>query len=342
MYGTARIRALENRIVGREKLNALMEARGREEILARLAEYGVLSKEGNPPLGGQAGDKAGETFSQTVEEALNRLLRAAYQDVEEAAPEGRVFIWFRYPYDCNNLKLAIKCRIRGIPEAEVRQMLFDFGTVPPDGVLAAVREGDFRSFPEAMAAGATAAEEAYAKSRDPRQIDTTLDKACYRDMLTAAGESGDPTLLSWLKAKIDLLNAVICLRMRRMGQSDAGRSFLGESLLPGGDLPLSFFTQAYEAGEAALWEGLATTRYASFVRAAEKTEKTPADVERCADDCWMSLVKEGARISFGAPVLAGYLVGWEAAVKKIRMVLAAKEAGLDLAVIRERVGESYV
>ena len=65
-------------------------------------------------------------------------------------------------------------------------------------------------------------------------------------------------------------------------------------------------------------------------------------MERCADDCWMSIVKEGARVAFGAPVLAGYLVGWAAAVKNIRMVLAAKEAGLDIAVIRERVGESYV
>ncbi len=341
MYGTARIRALENRIVGREKLNVLMEARGREEILSRLAEYGVLSREGNNLSGGQT-DRSGEAFSQAVEEALSGLLRDAYRDVEEAAPDGRVFVWFRYPYDCNNIKLAIKCRIRGIPEEEVRQMLFDFGTVPPDGVLTAVREGDFRAFPPAMAAGATAAEEAYAKSSDPRQIDTNLDKACYRDMLATAEESGDPTLLSWLRAKIDLLNAVICLRMLRIGQSDAGRSFLLDTLLPGGDLPLSLFTEAYDTGETFLWERLAASRYASFARAAEKTEKTPADVERCADDCWMSIVKEGARVAFGAPVLAGYLVGWEAAVKKIRMVLAAKEAGLDIAVIRERVGESYV
>ena len=94
MYGTARIRALENRIVGREKLHALMEARGREEILSRLAEYGVLSREGNNLSGGQA-DRSGEAFSQAVEEALSGLLRDAYRDVEEAAPDGRVFVWFR-------------------------------------------------------------------------------------------------------------------------------------------------------------------------------------------------------------------------------------------------------
>ena len=56
----------------------------------------------------------------------------------------------------------------------------------------------------------------------------------------------------------------------------------------------------------------------------------------------MTLVREGARIPFGAPVAGGYLIGCETAVKNIRIVLAAKEAGLDTSVLRERVRLSYV
>jgi vacuolar-type H+-ATPase subunit C/Vma6 len=56
----------------------------------------------------------------------------------------------------------------------------------------------------------------------------------------------------------------------------------------------------------------------------------------------MELVREGARIPFGAPVVGGYLMGCEVSVKNIRVVLAAKDAELDTAVIRERIRMSYV
>ena len=53
-------------------------------------------------------------------------------------------------------------------------------------------------------------------------------------------------------------------------------------------------------------------------------------------------MREGARVSFGAEVPAGYLVGVETSVKNIRIILAAKDAGLSSDVLRERIRESYV
>ena len=41
MYAAARVRALENRLVGRERIDALMDARSADEVLARLSEYGL-------------------------------------------------------------------------------------------------------------------------------------------------------------------------------------------------------------------------------------------------------------------------------------------------------------
>ena len=45
---------------------------------------------------------------------------------------------------------------------------------------------------------------------------------------------------------------------------------------------------------------------------------------------------------FGAAVVGGYLVGCETSVKNIRIILAAKDAGLAPDVIRERIRVSYV
>ena len=40
-YASARIRALENRMVGRERTEILIESRNAAEVMDRLAEYGL-------------------------------------------------------------------------------------------------------------------------------------------------------------------------------------------------------------------------------------------------------------------------------------------------------------
>lgn len=335
MYASARMRALENRLVGRERMELLIEARSSDEVMDRLAEYGVSPAETEadaPAL------PLGEAQSRAREGMLLAILREAYADVEASVPDPAVFRYFRYPYDCNNLKAAVKCAIRGIPAGD---MLFDFGTVPADEVETLVREGKYDKFPAAMAAAVPVAREAYDKTGDPRRIDTVLDRACYEDMLHDALATGDETLLGWLRTRIDLTNILITLRILRMNMGAVGGSFLAESLLPGGVLGSEFFTQAYEAGEANLWAALRPTAYAKLTAVTGDPRPLSA-VEKAADDLYMDLVRKDAKTPFGAPVVGGYLVGCEVSVKNIRIILAAKDAELSSAVIRERIRVSYV
>ncbi len=327
-YASARIRALENRMVGRERIDALVDARTADEVMDRLAEYGLT-----PP--DTEGVPAGEAKSAAREGMLLAVLREAYDEVETSVPDPAVFRYFRYPYDCNNVKAAIKCAVRGIPAGD---MLFDFGTVPADEVEGLLREGKYERFSAAMAAAIPAAREAYDKTGDPRRIDMVLDRACYEDMQAAAG---DATLQSWLRAKIDLTNIIITLRILRMSMGDVGAGFLSESLLPGGTLGADFFAWAYGAGEESLWGAIARTAYEGLARV-EGDPRPLSAVERAADDLYMERVRKDARAPFGVPVVGGYLVGWEVAVKNIRIILAAKDAELNSEVIRERIRSSYV
>ena len=50
-YASARIRSLENRIVGRERMEILMESKSVEEVLDRLAEYGYVTAEEDAKIG---------------------------------------------------------------------------------------------------------------------------------------------------------------------------------------------------------------------------------------------------------------------------------------------------
>ncbi len=335
MYASARIRALENRLVGRERMELLIEARSSDEVMDRLAECGISPAEANAEA---VAMPTGEAQSRAREGMLLAVLREAYTEVETSVSDPAVFRYFRYPYDCNNLKAAIKCAIRGI---SAEDMLFDFGTVPADEVESLLREGKYQKFPTAMAAAIPAAKEAYDRTADPRRIDSVLDRACYADMLSDATASGDMILLGWLRFRIDLTNILITLRILRMNMGSMGVGFLGEALLPGGTLDEKFFAEAYEGGESRLWEMLSPTAYGKLT-AVEGDPRPLSAVEKGADDLYMELVRKDAKIPFGAPVVGGYLVGCETAVKNIRIILAAKDAELDSAVIRERIRVSYV
>ena len=329
-YASARIRSLENRLVGRERTEILIESRTPDEVMDRLAEYGYTPAEtdGSTPVG--------EAVSAAREAMLLAVLGEAFDEVEAAVPDATLFRYFRYPYDCNNVKAALKCAVRGIPAGD---MLFDFGTVPADRVEPLLREGKYDAFPPAMAAAIPVAKDAYDRTADPRRMDTVLDNACYVDMLAAAENTGDATLISWVKAKIDLTNILTTLRILRMGS--VGEAFLEEALLTGGTLDRGFFTKAYAEGEARFWELLSPTAYYRLAHV-EGDPRPLSAVEKACDDLYMNLVREGARIPFGAPVAGGYLVGCETSVKNIRIILAAKDAGLDNTVLWERVRVSYV
>lgn len=335
-YAAARVRALEGRLVGRERLNELIEAKTTADVLAKLIEFGVLPPE---ETSSGAEETAAPAADDPMEAALLSVLREAYRDVEAAVPDAAVFRWFRYPYDCNNVKVAMKCRIREIrPDG----MLFDFGTVPAEDVPDAVIASDYAAFPPAMAAAAPRAWAAYAKTADPCKIDAILDRACYEDMLANAGESRDPTLIGWLRAKIDLVNIMICVRIIRMKRGDVGLDFMKETLLLGGTLDANFFETAYAGGENELWRALRHTDYTAVAAAVGHTDGSLARIEACLDDHAMQLAREGSRTAFGAAVPAGYLLECETSVKNLRILWAGKNAALPAESIRERMRMSYV
>ena len=56
----------------------------------------------------------------------------------------------------------------------------------------------------------------------------------------------------------------------------------------------------------------------------------------------METVSAAKQITFGAPVLTAYFYAQEYAVKNIRIVIAAKSAGLSPEIIHERIRISYV
>ncbi|MBQ9784581.1 MAG: V-type ATPase subunit [Clostridia bacterium] len=327
LFGSANVRTLESAIIGRERIARLMETKNADEAYALLAEYGVQLY------------RYEDSGAMAREETLLGILRGAYQRVTELAPDSGALALWLYPYDCNNLKAAIKGAARGI---EPYSMMFDFGTVPTEDVVQAVATGVFDAFPRAMRASAEEAVATFAKTNNPQVVDLILDRACYKDMLEAARASENDYVLRIVTAKIDLTNLMILLRILRMKSGEAGRALLEESLLTGGKLSHDALMACYAAGEESLWETLKGSDYRAFAEQLYVSDKSLSVAERIADNAVMKIVSEAKFIPMGLEVMVAFLLAHEYEVRNLRIVLSGKEAGVDTATIRERIRDSYV
>lgn len=341
LFSSARIRAKERTIIGRERLSRLIDAPGFDGVKALLVEYGVFSPKGEA-------DEASERERMLLDYLGGEIADVASvlpkSDSEAEEGEPLLAALFRYPYDCNNLKAAIKCAFCG---ADPSEMLFDIGHVSAADALLAVQYDTYAEagFAPFMCKAAPEAKAAYVKTKNPREIDFLLDQACYADMSAAAARLGIPFVIGYVKKKIDCTNILSTLRILRMyphGGAVAEHT-LHAALLAGGEIPVEKLENACREGREALREVLSSSD--GFAYAADKLtslKQTPAEAERCLDDLFMEYVCLAKEVPFGAEIALAYLAGQETALKNVRILCAGRLNGTDATTIRERMRRSYV
>lgn len=328
IYGSANVRALEAGIVGRERVARLLEAKSTEDAYRMLSEFGV-------PLVTDP-----ESGAVLREATLLGILRNTYAHMAELAPQSDALLLWLCPYDCNNLKAAIKANARGIDPSS---MLFDFGSVPADAIAKMAAHADFSAFPDPLRHAAEEAAAEFSKTKNPQVVDLILDRACYAEMSAAAVRSENGYVLGLVQTKADLTNLMMVIRILRMKSGSAGKALLEAALVEGGSLSRETVVGFFRDGEEALWEQLRrNAHYSSLERAAAATDGSLAALERVADDFLMEKIREAKYCLGGVEVMVAFLLAHEYEVKNLRILLAGKEAGLSAATIRERIRESYV
>lgn len=325
MYCSARIRALETRLLGADGLRAVADASGLEGALSRLSELGYETVRL-------------EDGTADVEGTIQKIYTDACRLLDSMLPYPELTGFMRYPYDCNNLKACIKCGIRGIsPDG----MLYDCGVYSADDARAAVA-GEYSVYPEHMSAAVGEATEAYAKNKNPQSIDLILDRACYADMLNAAVASKCELAAELVRTRIDITNIIIFIRIARMNMGRTGLPLLSGALLCGGEYGIDFFTDAYDGGESGLCELLAFSKYEKFIRCICENPNSLSQVEKYADDIYMELARRAKSVPFGPEVAIGYLIAVEYEVKNLRIILDAKRAGRTVENILQGMRCAYV
>ncbi len=296
------VRSKEVELLNREETLKLLELESVQDIMNVLAEHGY-------------GDGKELENPRDFEGILSKNLEETYETVYSTIPDEKELNFFKYPNDYHNLKVLLKAEFL---ETDARHLMIDSGTIPADQMEEMLRRRDFTQMTVEMRTAVDEAIELFAKSRDPQEIDIRLDKACYKDMLTDAEESGNDFLKEYVMQLIDLLNVDSFVRLKEIGKP---RTFFKRVFLEGGNLDENAIEQKATA---------------------VVNEVGVSGVEKYLDNQKMEYVKDALYVPFGIEPIVGFLQAKETEVMNLRMILTGKISGMDDALIRERLRDTYV
>ena len=320
---SARVRAMENRLVTRERMERMVEARSDDEAVKVLAECGY---EELPAL-----------TNRGLDELLSAARAALYRELGGAVPDKRLVELFQMKYDYHNAKALVKGAAVG---ADADRLLMEGGRWSAAQVKEAFQRDSLREFTGPFRRAVVQARETLNGGNDPQLADFVLDRAYFAEMAETARAVGSPFLEGYVRLLIDAANLRSAVRCARMGK---GSEFLSQVLLPGG----SVSEQSIAAARAdALGELFAAGSLAQAAQLGAKLAHPGAgamtDFERACDDAVTAYLASERRVPFGEEPVVGYLYAREAEFTAIRTILSGRMAGLDADTIRERLREAYV
>ena len=320
---SARIRARETRLLTRERMERMLDARSGEESAKVLAECGY------PELSALTG--------RGLDELLSRARADLYRELKGSVPDPRLVEVFQMKYDYHNAKVLVKEAALGI---DAGRLLMEGGRWSAAQIRDAFQRDSLRDFTDPFRQAVAQAREALSAGGDPQLADFILDRACFGEMARAAEDADSDFLRGYVRLLTDAANLRACVRAARMGKDSA---FLSQVLLPGGNVEVHALLSGKGGDLAALFRGslLSEAAAAGAALTAPGSGELTA-FERMCDDGVMAYLAQARRIPFGEQAVVGYLYARESEFTAIRTILSGRMAGLDGETIRERLRESYV
>ena len=323
LYISARIHAMENKLLTRERMERMLSARSAEEASKVLSECGY-------------GDFPSLTPA-AIEHTLDAARLSLFAELRRAAPDPAIVDVFCIKYDYHNAKVLLKAEATGQSPDE---LLLDAGRYPAGRLREDYVQGDLSRYSPTFAQAVAQAKELLASSGDPQAADLLLDRAYYTEMLAAAKAARSPFLEGYVRLSIDSVNLRSVVRAARMGK---GPDFLRRVLLPEGNVKTDSLLAA-GAGAADLAGVFAHTYLTAAAQEGAEAMRggSLTQFERLCDNALTAYLSQGKRVAFGEHPLIGYLYAKENELTTIRIILTGRLAGLDAETIRERLRESYV
>jgi len=303
-----------------EKLHQMIDAPNLRQAFRVLGEFRVGSRE----------------KPENYETALMGELAETYGIVREITNGHALFEVFRYGYDGQNIKAAIKAKAAG---DDPQRGMTSLGTVPLDEILDGLESGDMPGLPYELASAAKEAQEMLESGGDPQLSDIAIDKALLNAMFRVVHEHNNAFFQKVVRSRIDIENIRSLIRIKRAGKS---AEFLEGILCEGGYVGTGELLGTYPRSISDIIRFIGATRYGAMLKSSfeglEAGDRL-TQFERKCDNYKLSFIGEAYRVVFGAEPILGYILEKENEITSVRMVMSSKIMNIPPETITERLRE---
>jgi len=323
-YATARIRAMENKLITSQQYQRMLDAASAEEVVKMLVEMGY----------GMGDTDITQPAVHTSEKLLSDEMKKAYALLRELVPHPEVLSLFMRRNDYLNAKLILKSSFLGNDDPGIYAGPC---TVEPALLRGMILDRNFSELPEVFGKAVLECIESFGRSGDPQVIDFILDRAMYENMEQDAREIGVPYISELVGLIHDLANVRIFIRAKLLGKS---RDFLEKALLAGSRIDKNFFLELSDKPLDQLFEAMrytALSDLASRLAEAFKNENGISGMEKILDESFIVFVRKTRFIAMGVEPVIAWLFYKEAEIRNVRLILTGKINGIPSNIIGERL-----
>jgi V/A-type H+-transporting ATPase subunit C len=322
-YATGRVRALEMRLLGKQRLERMAEAKDIDEALRLLSdtEYSMHFDE--------IEDIGYRGCLRNEERRILELVDALTLDPD-------VSDILRLKYDFHNLKVALREQFLG---RDLSHLYMDFARYEAGMIREALKAENVERLPESLVEAARDAIDIYSRSQDPAEVDLAVDKAMFELFLERAKASGALYIEAIVRTLIDLADIRTFMRARYLEMESR---VLPDMLIPGGAVRLSDFTETFTLPLDEVVQRFEFSPYRQIIEVGGTgldRQDSFAPLEREIDNYLISFLRLARYFTFGLEVVLAYALLKENEVKMLRLTLAAKERSMPAEAIKERIAD---
>lgn len=318
-YAVARVHVRERDALDAPRIDRLLGAATYEEALRTLAETGWTGA-----------DSGADAEAIAAEHVLQACALA-----KEVSPLPAATDSFLLRYDGLNLKSLLKARCLGQPAPA----LSGCGVYPADLLTHAVADHSYKKLPDALRSALDALEKVLAVREDALAIDTMVDKAVFAQIAVNMQAVKSPVIRAYFTGRADMLNAIMLLRVKRMGRDAA---FMAGMLLPGGAVSEDLWKAAFDRPEQIpkLLARYGKAVEAASAQAVQDAGRLPA-LEKAMDDALLAPFSALRRDALRVEPVVAHILAAEREAAAVRLILAGKANGFAPEAIRERLRDLY-
>ncbi|MDY3006553.1 V-type ATP synthase subunit C [Anaerococcus porci] len=319
-------RVYEKNLLTSNNIQRLVDSSNLSEAISLLndSSYGEFMKDINR--------------NEEYEKALLSMLKESYKKIRKISPDKNLIVFLEEKYNFHNLKVLVKELIQ---DADYSTAYMDIGTIDLSAIKKAIKS-DFKTFDDVYITYAQNALDLYEDTKDPQDIDLSLDRNFYQKLLIDAKNLAFDSLVDFTRQRIDLVNLKSLLRIKGQNQSI---DLLKKALIDGGFINKNNFILGFNQDMGLLANFFINEKTYPLVKKAldsKDLKEATRMIEKAIDDYLLDFAKDSKKVSYGPEVILGYLINREMEIKNLRIILVAKQNMLSREFIEERLRNLYV